>query len=439
MGIRYVVVPEANAPSPLETGPTVTPEALLTLLDAQLDLSNLDVAGGIVVYRNAAWGPTRAQLPADTEFPSGEGGPVDRVVPGLTDAPTALPDDDGYQSFGGSVDEAGTVYLAEASSGQWQLKVEGQAAERQEVLGWSSSFSVPAGSSATLAFDTPVSRTLMLVGQLVLWLVVLIYLFRTRVRIEEARDLAELRGRRAGMTARGPAAPRSNPALAGAPAHPGADRRRGRRPAPRGRPTGRGVGRVGGGAHAGRPVPESPSSTWYCAGGTATGEKTGAAEQTIEIANVSDADLTARLTAVPSEGAMVERDVPVPARSRQSIVLSSLVVAPYASAVVEADGGQIAVSHVLTGPTGTSTAACSSAPSASWYFPSGTSEKASANRQLLALFNPFPSDAVVAVTFDTDDGSRCRSTTPPSWSPATRSGWTTSPPRSPCAPRSPPP
>lgn len=193
MGVRYVVVPEANAPSPLETGPTVTPEALLTLLDAQLDLSNLDVAGGISVYRNAAWGPTRAQLPADTEFPSGEGRPSDRVVPALTGAPTALPDDEGYESFSGSVDEAGTVYLAEASSGQWRLQVDGQAADRQEVLGWSNAFSVPAGSSATLAFDTPISRALMVIGQLVLWLAVLLYLFRTRVRIEAARDLAELR------------------------------------------------------------------------------------------------------------------------------------------------------------------------------------------------------------------------------------------------------
>ncbi len=152
--------------------------------------------------------------------------------------------------------------------------------------------------------------------------------------------------------------------------------------------------------------PGAPSSTWYCAGGTATGAKTGEAEQTIEIANLSDNDLTAKVTAVPSDGAMVGKDVAVPARSRQSIVLSSMVVAPYASAVVEADGGEVAVSHVLTGPTGSSTAACSSAPSSSWYFPSGNSEKASATHQLLALFNPFPSDAVVAVTFDTDDGAR---------------------------------
>ncbi|MGZ4785153.1 MAG: DUF5719 family protein, partial [Acidimicrobiales bacterium] len=150
----------------------------------------------------------------------------------------------------------------------------------------------------------------------------------------------------------------------------------------------------------------APSSTWYCAGGTATGTKAGEAEQTIEIANLSDQAVTTRLTAVPSEGSSVEKDVPVAAHARQSVVLSSVVVAKYASAIVEADGGEVVVSHVLTGPTGTSTAACSSSPSASWYFPSGNSEKASASHQVLALFNPFPSDAVVAVTFDTDEGAR---------------------------------
>jgi hypothetical protein len=154
---------------------------------------------------------------------------------------------------------------------------------------------------------------------------------------------------------------------------------------------------------------DAPSSTWYCAGGTATGAKTGAAEQTIEIANLSDRDVTAKVTVMPSEGQMKEQDLPVAAHTRQSLVVSSVVVAPYASVVVEADGGEIAVSHVLTGPTGASTAACSSAPSSTWYFPSGNSEQASSTHQLLALFNPFPSDAVVAVTFDTDDGARAPS------------------------------
>ena len=154
------------------------------------------------------------------------------------------------------------------------------------------------------------------------------------------------------------------------------------------------------------PDAAAPAATWYCAGGTATGTKTGVAEQSVEIANVSDQALTARLTAVPDVGTPVEKDLPVPAHSRQSVLVSSLVVAPNASVIVETDGGEIAVSHVLTGPTGSSTAACSSSPSASWFFPSGNSEKATASHQLLALFNPFPSDAVVSVTFDTDDGAR---------------------------------
>ena len=154
------------------------------------------------------------------------------------------------------------------------------------------------------------------------------------------------------------------------------------------------------------PDATAPASTWYCAGGTATATKAGAAEQTVEIANMSDRDLTAKLTAVPSVGQPVEKDIALKAHARQSVAITTLVVAPYASAIVEADGGEIAVSHVVTGPTGSSTAACSSSPSASWYFPSGNSEKASASHQLLALFNPFPSDAVVGVTFDTDDGAR---------------------------------
>ena len=177
------------------------------------------------------------------------------------------------------------------------------------------------------------------------------------------------------------------------------------------------------------PDAAAPGSTWYCAGGTATGTKAGVAEQTVEIANVSDQDLTTRVTAIPSQGDPVEKDVAVAARTRQSVLLSSLVVAPYASAIVEAPGGQVAVSHVLTGPTGTSTAACSSSPSSTWYFPSGDTEKSSVDHQLIALFNPFPSEAVVKVTFDTDDGSRAPNSSRRSSSPATRSGSATWPTR----------
>ena len=151
-------------------------------------------------------------------------------------------------------------------------------------------------------------------------------------------------------------------------------------------------------------APGSASSTWYCAGGTATGQTTGAAEQTVQIANDSDTALTARVTAFPSQGTSAERDLPVPAHGRVDLAVSSIVTAPYASALVEVDGGEVAVSHLLEGPTGKSEAACSSSPSSSWYIPSGTTRAGTS--QVLAVFNPFPSEAVVSVTFEADDGAR---------------------------------
>ena len=146
------------------------------------------------------------------------------------------------------------------------------------------------------------------------------------------------------------------------------------------------------------------SSTWYCAGGTATGTKEGDAEQTVQIANAADHSVTAKVTVVPSEGQPVTKAVDVPARGRADLVVSSVVKAPYAAAVIEIPGGQAAVSHVLGGPTGKAMAACSSSPSSNWYIPAGTSKRGT--RQLLAVFNPFPSEAVVGVSFETDDGAR---------------------------------
>lgn len=194
MGIRYLVVPLGNAPRPFGTGSVVEPTALLTVLDAQLDLSNVEVARGVVVYRNAAFGPERAELAAGTTFPSGGPGLAERVVPGLTGAPTALPDQRGYQSFAGSVAEPATVYLGVASSSRWQLHVDGQLATRQDVLGWANAFTVDAGQDATLVYQTAWWRLPVLAGQTLLWALVLVYLFRTRVRIEEALDLDELSG-----------------------------------------------------------------------------------------------------------------------------------------------------------------------------------------------------------------------------------------------------
>jgi hypothetical protein len=150
--------------------------------------------------------------------------------------------------------------------------------------------------------------------------------------------------------------------------------------------------------------PGALSSTWYCAAGTATGTKTGLAEQTVVIENASNRALSGQVTAVTDGGRSVARAVRVPARDHLDVRISDLVIAPYAAAVVEMGGGEVAVSHLLQGPTGTAVAACSSSPSSQWYLPAGNTIPPT--RYLLALFNPFPSDAIATVTFQTEDGAR---------------------------------
>lgn len=203
-------------------------------------------------------------------------------------------------------------------------------------------------------------------------------------------------------------------------------------------------------------APEASSSTFYCAGGTALGstdpvepvatdpddegtdttttttpEPTGTpddaadqttgttvvaaddaepaapivAEHSVLIGNLSDTDQEVVVTAIPSEGDSVSRTTTVPARTRATVLLSDLVIAPYASALIETNGGSIAVEHQVEGPTGRSIAPCASSASDVWYFPAGTTRLGT--RHVYTVFNPFPQQAVVDLTFMvSEDGDR---------------------------------
>ena len=156
------------------------------------------------------------------------------------------------------------------------------------------------------------------------------------------------------------------------------------------------------------PAAAADGSTWYCAAGSATGigtgEGAGAAEHVVVVANLSDVEVTGLLTIVPSEGESAARPLAVPAHARIEVAPSSVVVAPWASAIVELDGGSVAVEHTVQGPGGTSVAPCASHPSPTWYFPAGTTR--AGTTMLVNLFNPFPGEASVDLTFETEDGTR---------------------------------
>jgi hypothetical protein len=152
------------------------------------------------------------------------------------------------------------------------------------------------------------------------------------------------------------------------------------------------------------PSPDARSATWYCAGGTA--QPGGPADHLVVVTNTADEEATGTIQAFPNGAQpLPPRPITVPARSQLSIRVGDLVNVDYAAAMVETRGGTVIVEHEVRGPSGGhDQARCASRASATWYLPWGMTTTGQTLR--LALLNPFPGDAVIDITFDTEDGYR---------------------------------
>jgi hypothetical protein len=162
-------------------------------------------------------------------------------------------------------------------------------------------------------------------------------------------------------------------------------------------------------------TPHAVSSSFYCAGGTAS--QNGAFDSTIVIANPNPTQISSTITVYPAAAPgdtagqtavaalkPVTKQVIVNPRTRLGVRLATLQASPYAAALVETNDPDVAVEHTIVSKQGVNASPCASAPSPNWYFPTGTTTRDA--HELLAIFNPFSADAVVDVTFQTNDGFR---------------------------------
>jgi hypothetical protein len=141
------------------------------------------------------------------------------------------------------------------------------------------------------------------------------------------------------------------------------------------------------------------SSAWYCPGVPVTGA---AGEGSVVIANAGTRRLTGSVTVYPDRGESRKAPIAVGPSGRSALRLADLVSSPFASALVELDGGEAVADVAVNGALGESVAPCASSASSTWYFAEGVTTR-DASEVLLAL-NPYPDDAVVDVAFSTEEG-----------------------------------
>ncbi|MEX2256673.1 MAG: glycosyltransferase family 2 protein [Acidimicrobiia bacterium] len=177
-GIRYVAVPLRNGPDG-ERGRSVP--SVRTALGSQLDLTRLRSEPGLLVYENQAWAPARALTAR--EVPNGDVRPLPSAV--RTDLSDATP-------IGDAPAPAGTALLAEAYDAGWTAASNGTTLTHQRAFGWVNGWTNPNQGTVVFAHDGQGMRYALLGGELILWIVAIVWWLRGRNR-ERAARLAQAR------------------------------------------------------------------------------------------------------------------------------------------------------------------------------------------------------------------------------------------------------
>jgi hypothetical protein len=147
-------------------------------------------------------------------------------------------------------------------------------------------------------------------------------------------------------------------------------------------------------------VASSLSSTWFCAASADTGATTSGL--VVSVANRGAEARSGTVTWFPAGAEPVARPLEVGARAALALEADDAVDVGAVSAMVELDGGDVGVEHTVRGSGSASSAPCASSASDRWYLANGTTARDAT--QVLALFNPFPDDAIVDIAFVTDQG-----------------------------------
>ena len=132
------------------------------------------------------------------------------------------------------------------------------------------------------------------------------------------------------------------------------------------------------------------------------GRDRGTAPGSVVVANSGVGPASGLVTLVPSQGPRVVVPVKIGPNSRATVAEDVPHGAPWIGAIVDIDAGAVAVEQQVSGALGQAATPCATAGSSEWYFSTGATLVNAG--VVLSLLNPYPTDAVVDLSFTTDQG-----------------------------------
>jgi hypothetical protein len=142
------------------------------------------------------------------------------------------------------------------------------------------------------------------------------------------------------------------------------------------------------------------SSSWFCAG--ATDEPKGLAPGAVAIENGAGYPVAGVVTLVSSRRPARRVHFVVGPYGHEGVKETFPGGAAWVGAIVDADGGAVTVAQQIDGPLGWVSTPCATSGSAHWYFATGATLINSVVE--LSLVNPYSTNAVVDLSFTTDQG-----------------------------------
>lgn len=142
----------------------------------------------------------------------------------------------------------------------------------------------------------------------------------------------------------------------------------------------------------------SLTGSWFCPGVPASdAEDVGGA---VVISNREPAQIIGRYMILTEEGVVADESFSVGSWAQTTIDVDAFTTAPFASVVVEIEGGGGLVEQLAEHPLGDSVAPCSNTTSATWYVADGYTLADSV--ETLILTNPFDEPVVASLRFSTE-------------------------------------